>query len=189
MRTPLAISLAALVLVLGACGGDDDDDVAAEGDSTTTVAETDDTGATTGDTTDQSGSAAGAPCVAAQQIPEGAPDVPVKEGAPPTELLVEDLTAGDGAEVAEGSTVTVNYIGVSCSTGAVFDESYTGGQPITFGLDQVIPGWSQGLVGMKVGGTRLLGIPPDLAYGDTGAGGAIGPGETLWFVVELEEVS
>jgi len=172
MRKAL-LSLAALVLVLGACGGDDDDDVTADaGDSTTTVATED----------------AGPPCVAAQQIPEGAPDVPVKETGP-TELLIEDLTEGDGAEVVEGSTVTVNYIGVSCSTGAVFDESYTGGQPITFGLDEVIPGWSQGLVGMKVGGKRLLGIPPDLAYGDAGAGGAIGPGETLWFVVELEDVS
>ena len=82
------------------------------------------------------------------------------------------------------STVVADYIGVSCSTGKIFDASYTTGQPVTFPLAQVIPGWQQGLVGMKVGGKRLLGIPSDLAYGPSGRD-PIAPDEALWFVVEL----
>lgn len=130
------------------------------------------------------------PCVAlADPLPAGAPEVPVQVGPPPTELVVEDLTTGTGAEVAATSTVTVDYIGVACSTGKIFDASYTTGQPATFPLTGVIPGWSQGLVGMKVGGTRLLGIPSDLAYGPDGYPPAIAPDEALWFVVELKSVA
>ncbi len=134
-------------------------------------------------------SAKGKPCVAVSDpLPAGAPAVPVKEGAPPTTLVVEDLKPGTGAEVQATSTVTVDYIGVSCSTGKIFDSSYSRGQPATFALNQVIPGWSQGLVGMKVGGERLLGIPPDLAYGTTGSPPDIAPDETLWFVVAMKDV-
>jgi peptidylprolyl isomerase len=105
-------------------------------------------------------SAAGKPCVPlADPLPTGAPDVPIVVGPPPTELVKQDLTVGTGAEVQAGDTVTVNYIGVSCSTGKIFDSSYSRGQPATFSLDQVIPGWTQGIPGMKVGGSRLLGIP------------------------------
>ena len=102
---------------------------------------------------------------------------------------MEDLTPGTGAEVAASSTVTVDYIGVACSTGKIFDASYASGQPATFPLSGVIPGWSQGLVGMKVGGKRLLGIPSDLAYGPDGYPPAIAPDEALWFVVELKSVT
>jgi peptidylprolyl isomerase len=132
--------------------------------------------------------AAGKPCVAQSgAAPAGAPTVPVKVGAPPTALVTEDLAAGTGATVSPGATVTVNYIGVSCSTGAIFDESYSSGQPVTFPLDQVIPGWTQGIPGMKVGGQRLLGIPAELAYGDQPPpGSGIAPGETLWFVVTVQ---
>ncbi|MDZ4828313.1 MAG: FKBP-type peptidyl-prolyl cis-trans isomerase [Actinomycetota bacterium] len=122
-------------------------------------------------------------------MPEGAPEVPVQEGPAPTELVIEDLVAGDGTEVTPGATVTVDYIGVACSTGVIFDDSYSRGEPISFGLNQVIPGWSEGLVGMKVGGRRLLGIPSDLAYGEAGSPPVIAPNEPLWFVVELHEVA
>lgn len=132
-------------------------------------------------------SAAGKPCVGVTgPVPPSAPAVPVKQGPPPEELVVEDLVEGTGAVVQPGATVTVNYIGVACSTGKVFDASY-GRQPATFPLAQVIPGWTQGIPGMKVGGTRLLGIPSDLAYGPGGQGGDIAPDEALWFVVEVLE--
>lgn len=136
------------------------------------------------------GSAAGKPCVAvADPLPAGAPAVPVKVGPAPTTLITEDLTPGTGAEVKATSTVTVDYIGVACSTGKIFDSSYQTGQPATFPLNGVIKGWSQGLVGMKAGGVRLLGIPSDLAYGSQGQGADIGPDEPLWFVVDVKSVS
>lgn len=135
-------------------------------------------------------SAAGKPCVPlAEPVPAGAPDVPVPEGPPPTDLVVEDLVVGEGEEAVAGATVTVNYIGVACSTGMVFDDSYSRGQPATFPLDQVIEGWTDGIPGMKVGGRRLLVIPPDQAYGDSGSPPDIAPGETLVFVVELVDVT
>lgn len=132
------------------------------------------------------GSAAGKPCVAiSEPAPSGAPTVPVKEGPPPTELVKEDLKVGDGAAVAKNATVTVNYIGVSCSTGKVFDSSYKTNKPVTFPLAQVIPGWQNGIPDMKVGGQRLLGIPAAQAYGAQGHPPTIAPDETLWFVVEV----
>jgi peptidylprolyl isomerase len=108
----------------------------------------------------------------------------VQVGAPPTELVRTDLKPGTGAPVAPGATVTVNYIGVSCSTGKIFDTSY-GKQPATFPLTQVIKGWTDGIPGMNVGGQRLLGIPAEQAYGAAGRPGTIAPDEPLWFVVEV----
>jgi len=121
----------------------------------------------------------------ADPLPAGAPEVPVKEGPPPEKLIMEDLVAGVGAVVKPEETVTVNYIGVACTTGKIFDSSYSRGEPATFALTQVIPGWTQGIPGMKVGGQRLLGIPSALAYGPAGQGADIGPDEPLWFVVEV----
>ena len=168
--------IAGLVLVLG--GGDDDDttDVATN-DTTTTL--------TPESTTPGLESAAGKPCVKlADPLPAGAPDVPVEEGPPPAKLIMTDLAEGTGEQVGASAQVTVNYIGVACSTGKIFDTSY-GGQPATFGLDGVIPGWTQGIPGMKVGGKRLLGIPSALAYGEAGNPPTIAPDEALWFVVEI----
>jgi peptidylprolyl isomerase len=133
-------------------------------------------------------SAAGKPCVAlADPLPTGAPDVPVPVGAPPTDLVSQDLTVGSGTPAALGDQITVNYIGVACSTGAIFDSSYSRGQPVTFPLaeGQLISGWTTGIPGMQPGGRRLLVIPPDQGYGASGQG-AIAPDETLVFVVELE---
>lgn len=130
-------------------------------------------------------SAAGLPCVAVSEpLPAGAPDVPVKVGPPPPALVSEDLKVGDGADVTVANTLSVNYIGVSCSTGKIFDSSYSRGQPASFPLANVIQGWQQGLPGMKVGGQRLLGIPPAMAYGSNPPPG-IAPDETLWFVVDV----
>jgi peptidylprolyl isomerase len=135
-------------------------------------------------------SAAGKPCVdVVDDLPPGAPAVPVQVGPPPTTLITQDLKQGDGPEVTPGQTVTANYIGVSCSTGKIFDSSWTRGKPASFSLQKVIPGWQTGIPGMKVGGQRLLGIPPDLAYGDNPPSPDIAPGETLWFVVDLVAAS
>jgi len=115
------------------------------------------------------------------------PDVGPIEGAPPAELLIEDVTVGDGEEAKPGHTVSVHYVGVAHSSGKEFDASYNRGEAFEFPLGggQVIAGWDRGVVGMRVGGRRKLTIPPDLGYGARGAGGVIKGGETLIFVVDL----
>ncbi|MFZ4518771.1 MAG: FKBP-type peptidyl-prolyl cis-trans isomerase [Microthrixaceae bacterium] len=107
-----------------------------------------------------------------------------------TELIVTDEVEGSGEEVTPGATVTAHYVGVSASTGSQFDASWDRGAPISFPLDGVIRGWSEGLVGMKVGGRRTLVIPGDMAYGANPPPGAgIAPNETLVFTVDLVDVS
>ena len=131
-------------------------------------------------------SAAGKPCVdVTDPLPAGAPVVPMPVGTVPTSLRITDLTVGSGTPVTATDNVTVQYIGVACSTGLIFDTTWTRGQSATFGLDQVISGWTQGLVGMQPGGRRLLVIPSDLGYGSEGQGVKIGPDEALVFVVDL----
>jgi peptidylprolyl isomerase len=119
------------------------------------------------------------------------PEVEPINGDAPGDLVVEDLTVGDGDEAKAGQTVSVHYVGVAHSTGEEFDASWNRGQAFQFPLGggRVIGGWDQGVQGMKVGGRRRLVIPPHLGYGDRGAGGAIKPGETLIFVVDLLGVS
>jgi len=118
----------------------------------------------------------------------GKPEVPVPSEQPPSyQLELEDIALGDGEEAVPGRVVEVHYVGVSWKTGQQFDASWDRGSTFKFplGKGQVIPGWDRGVVGMKVGGRRRLTIPPDLAYGKRGAGRAIGPDETLVFVVDL----
>jgi peptidylprolyl isomerase len=119
------------------------------------------------------------------------PEVEVPVGqAPSYQLELEDLVTGEGAEAVAGRVVEVHYVGVSWSTGQQFDASWDRGDTFKFALGkgQVIPGWDQGVAGMRVGGRRRITIPPMLAYGKRGAGGAIGPDETLVFVVDLVNV-
>ncbi len=115
------------------------------------------------------------------------PEIDFPEGPPPQDLQIVDEVVGEGTEATAGMTVRAHYVGVAYSTGEEFDASWNRGQPLDFrlGVGQVIPGWDQGIQGMKVGGRRRLTIPARLAYGDRGAGGAIAPGETLIFVVDL----
>ncbi len=115
------------------------------------------------------------------------PEIEFFDPEPPADLVVTDLTEGEGPEATSGSTVKVHYVGVAHATGEEFDASYNRGEPLEFrlGIGQVISGWDQGVTGMKVGGRRQLVIPPHLGYGDRGAGGVIKPGETLIFVVDL----
>ena len=119
--------------------------------------------------------------------PSSKPDVTVPAGEPPGDLVADDLHVGEGTEAGPGRSVSVHYVGVSWSTGRQFDASWDRGEPFSFdlGAGQVIPGWDRGVAGMRVGGRRRLTIPPHLAYGDHGAGGVIGPAETLVFVVDL----
>ena len=118
------------------------------------------------------------------------PEIDFPEGPPPSDLEITDLAEGDGAEATPGATAVVHYVGVAYSSGEEFDASWNRGQSFAFplGAGNVIAGWDQGVVGMKVGGRRRLVIPPHLGYGDRGAGGVIKPGETLIFVVDLVDV-
>jgi peptidylprolyl isomerase len=119
------------------------------------------------------------------------PDVTIPDADPPTDLEIEDVVVGEGAEASAGSQVEVHYVGVSWSNGRQFDASWDRGDTFAFrlGAGQVIDGWDRGVAGMRVGGQRRLTLPPQLAYGSRGAGGVIGPNETLVFVVDLVGVS
>ena len=117
-------------------------------------------------------------------------DLTLTPGEPlPTELVITDIVVGTGAEATPGSTVSVNYVG-ALPDGTVFDASANHGGAFTFplGAGQVIRGWDEGVVGMKVGGKRRLVIPPHMAYGNQAVGGVIPANATLLFEVELVSV-
>ena len=115
------------------------------------------------------------------------PKVTVPTGAAPKKLETKDLITGTGAEAKAGQTVTVNYVGVLYKGGKEFDASWKRKEPFSFQLGKgaVIPGWDQGIPGMKVGGRRELIIPAELAYGARGSGSSIPPNSALVFVVDL----
>jgi len=115
----------------------------------------------------------------------GEPTVVIPEGDMPTELLVDTVIEGSGAVLQVQSTVTLHYTGVNWVTGEVFDSSWSKGAPYSLQLGQFIPGFRDGLLGKTVGSRVLMIIPADLAYGDTGVEGRIGPGETIFFVVDV----
>lgn len=156
------LAVVACALLLAGCGSDS---------STST--------SSTGDTT-----------AAAKPAEKTKPKVTVPKGAPPKSLEVKDLEEGTGASAKAGDVVSVNYVGVNYKTGKEFDASWSRGEPFTFtlGAGEVIPGWDQGVEGMKVGGRRELIIPPELGYGSAGSPPVIPPEETLVFVVDLESV-
>jgi peptidylprolyl isomerase len=119
------------------------------------------------------------------------PTVPKGSGTPPTTLKAETLIAGSGAEIKNGQQATVQYVGVLFKNGKEFDTSWgKGKQPFTFtlGSGQVISGWDQGVLGMKVGERRRLTIPADLAYGAQGSPPKIGPNEPLIFDIDLKKI-
>lgn len=163
----------AAAALLGVAGCGDDDDEGADTGATDTAAEQSEPATEDVDTSKK-------------------PKITVPEGQPPAGLQIQDIKEGDGPTAKSGDTVTVHYVGVAYSTGKQFDASWDtpGQQPFTFplGAGQVIPGWDQGVAGMKVGGRRELTIPPDLAYGETGAPPDIGPNETLIFVIDLLKI-
>lgn len=117
------------------------------------------------------------------QAQSASPTPPVKE------LKIEDEKVGEGVEVKSGDTIVIHYTG-TLENGQKFDSSLDRGQPFEtqIGVGQVIKGWDQGVIGMKVGGKRKLTIPSDLAYGEQGIEGAIPPNATLIFELELLEI-
>ena len=158
-KLAIAAIIALSITSLTACGGKD------------TVADT---------------AAAGLPAVTGNA--GEAPTIAAPTGTPPTTLQTQDIIAGTGTEVLATSTLTVHYTLMTWSKGEIVDSSWMRGQPSTFPLANVIAGWQQGLPGAKVGGRRLLVIPPDLGYGASGTG-SIAPNETLIFVVDIIAVS
>jgi peptidylprolyl isomerase len=166
MRNPARISLlVGAALALAACASDTADDGASGEPSAPAASDT--------------GTAPDATAILEALYPD--------RDEPPTELVVTDLIEGEGAVVSAGQRAVVQYWGLRWSDGGTFDSSWSRGQPFTFalGAGQVITGWDVGVDGMRVGGRRVLVIPPGLAYGDRGAGNVIGPGETLVFIVDL----
>jgi FKBP-type peptidyl-prolyl cis-trans isomerase len=106
-----------------------------------------------------------------------------------TELQIIDTVEGTGDSVPVGATITAHYTGALCADGTIFQSSHDFGRPITFGLNQVIAGWTKGVPGMKVGGTRRLIIPSDLAYGSARAAANIPPNSNLVFDIELTAIA
>ena len=107
-----------------------------------------------------------------------------------TELESIDLVVGDGPEVPVGATITAHYTGALVADGTIFESSHDyAGNVVTFGLDEVIEGWTKGVPGMKVGGTRRLLIPAAMAYGHRRASASIPPNSDLVFDIELVAVT
>ncbi|MEZ5140069.1 MAG: FKBP-type peptidyl-prolyl cis-trans isomerase [Acidimicrobiales bacterium] len=195
-----AAGVVALALLLGvaACGSSDGDDAGADDAASTAPA----TGApgtdplattTTRVAPDECAEATGLDGAGGAPTDIDLPDVP-----PTDEVGVTVLEEGEGPEVTDASYVTVDYLGIACSTGVAFDSSWERGQPITAALGtapstatafQVIPGWTDGLVGQREGALVQLDIPPALAYGEQGSPPVIDGNEPLTFVIRIEQVS
>jgi peptidylprolyl isomerase len=171
VRAPISIVALCAALALAGCGSGSD----------SSTGSTESTGST---------STEGSTTPAKQSEPTARktkPKVTVPKGPPPKQLVVKELEEGTGAEAKAGDEVAVQYVGVDYKSGKEFDSSWSRHEPYVFqlGVGQVIPGWDKGIEGMKVGGRRELIIPPELAYGEAGSPPAIGPNETLIFVVDL----
>jgi peptidylprolyl isomerase len=174
-RLPILLACLLLALVAASCG--DDEQEAASTQETATA------------TPEPAGTVDAA---AISKDLDEKPEIAKPEGTPPAELQKTDIVKGKGKAAKAGDNVSVQYVGVSWSTGVQFDASWDRGEePFKFplGAGQVIPGWDEGVAGMKVGGRRLLVIPPDLAYGDQSPSPDIAAGETLIFVVDLKKIS
>lgn len=181
---PIAlIAVLVLALLVAGCGDDDKKATAGNdtGNDTTTQPE-----ATNGPGEDAD--SGGIPKVTGDLGKK--PKIAKPTGDPPSVLVSKDIKKGGGAKAASGDSVTVQYVGIDWTNGEQFDASWDNGDPFEFalGTGSVIQGWDEGVEGMREGGRRVLVIPPGLAYGPQGSPPAIGPNETLVFVVDLEKV-
>ena len=168
MHRTLLISLL-LALVVGAlagCGGDDGETAATATPTPKATATPDNTDVTK------------------------KPKVTVPDELPPDELQIDDLVEGKGPAAKKGDKVTVQYVGLTWSTSVEFDASWDRNEPFTFTLGKgaVIPGWDEGVPGMRKGGRRQLTIPAEMAYGAQGSPPSIGPNECLRFIVDLVKI-
>lgn len=180
----LAASALLMTVTVSACGGSDDG--GADGTSGWAVSDCSQLVEPTNADQPADGSTVEGTVAVAGAI-DTAPIVSIEgDAAPATSLVTTDLIPGSGAPVAAGANVTVQYCGLGLTSRTVFDSSWARGEPITFPLAGVIPGWQEGIPGMEPGGRRVLVIPSDLAYGDNPPpGSGILPGETLVFVVDM----
>jgi peptidylprolyl isomerase len=178
MRRHLILPALLAALFATACGGSSKKDETA---ATPTAA------AKTADNQDTPGTVTVTGKLGAKPTVKITPDNP----QPPGKLVVKDLVTGHGKAAKKGDKVTVQYDGVLYHNNQQFDASWDHGQPFSFplGAGQVIPGWDQGVAGMKVGGRRELVIPPDLGYGAQGSPPTIPANATLVFVVDLLKVT
>jgi peptidylprolyl isomerase len=186
MQRVFLIILACLALVVAGCGDDSSTSTTSSGD-TTSEAEAPQNEETTTEEDDEAASDKPSPGAEGEGF---VPKVKVPNGPPPKQLEIQDLKQGSGAAAKAGDEVGVEYIGVLFKTGGTFDANWESESFVfTLGEGEVIPGWDEGLVGMKVGGERKLIIPPEMAYGKAGAYPSIPPNETLVFQVKLNEVN
>lgn len=185
MRARAIVLLATAAVGLGACGEDDEATDLPAAVPATPAQTTPATTATNGSDTTSAKTKSGISTDVSSK-----PEIPKPSGKEPTKLVVKDIVEGTGRAAKAGDNIVVNYVGVLFSSGEQFDASWDNGQPFPFTLGQgmVIPGWDQGVEGMKLGGRRMLTIPPDLAYGEQGQG-SIGPNATLVFVVDMLNVT
>ena len=175
-RLPIVLACLVLSLFAASCGGDDESSATPEPAGTATA------------TPEAAGSID--PSTISKDLSEK-PKISKPSGTPPTDLVATDIVKGKGPAAKTGDVVSMQYVGWSWSTGEEFDSSWSRNkEPFQFqlGAQMVIPGWDQGIVGMKKGGRRLLVIPPELAYGASGSG-PIGPNEPLVFVVDMENIT
>jgi peptidylprolyl isomerase len=178
-RTALGLATVATAILVAGCGSSSSSSSIGVGEENTaaeTLAKSSASGATSSTATTPTSGAL-----------SKEPTAPPQSGPPPTKLVTKDLIVGTGPEAKAGETVTVNYVGVLYKGGKEFDASWKRNEPFTFtlGRGQVIPGWDQGVAGMKVGGRRLLIIPAPLGYGAKGSPPTIPANAALVFVVDL----
>lgn len=183
MRRVILSLVAVAALGMAGCGGDDNDSTTSTPASTSAPATTQ--AAAPADTATTDTEATQDPSLAQK------PDVKVPKGPAPKLLQINDIVEGDGPAAKAGDTLTVDYVGVLYKNGKQFDASWDNGQPFQFqlGTGNVIQGWDQGLVGMKVGGRRELIIPANLGYGAEGSPPVIPPNAPLVFVVDLKAIN
>ncbi len=174
-RRVLGLATIGAAALIAGCGSSGSSTIAVGNESTSANSVVEKTPATTTGTTPTSGPLATEPTI-----------TPPKGPAPKT-LVTKEIIKGTGAEAKDGESVTVNYVGALYSTGKVFNASWETKEPFTFtlGEGQVIKGWDQGVVGMRVGGRRELIIPAELAYGAKGSPPKIPPNSPLIFIVDL----
>ena len=183
---PRLLLTVAVALSLAACGGTDDGSSAAAAGSTSAAADCSAEAPTTA-----------APAGVSTDLAER-PEAPCYSAPAPTELVISDVVVGTGAEAVAGTATEVKYVGAfyestaDHGSGDEFDASWNRGDdetlPVTVGAGRVIPGFDQGIEGMKVGGRRMVTIPSDLGYGPDGQGPIPG-GATLVFIIDLVSVA